>query len=108
MGLELVELAFEQQVRWCTGKRSVCCPTMLGHLVDVRVQERFAAGYRDHRRPALFDGGYRLVDRELLAQDLGRVLDFAATMALEVAVEQWFKLDYEGVLVPLGELLRAT
>ena len=105
VGLELVELPFEQQCVGAQVHETFAVQQCLCHLVDIGVEERFTTRYGDHRRPAFFDGGRCLFHRKLLAEDFGRVLDLAATVALEVAVEQRFELDYEGVLVPLGEFL---
>ena len=75
-------------------------PHELGdHLVDVGVQQRLAAGDRHHRRAALLDRADDVLDRQPLAQDVGRVLDLPAARAREVAREQRLDLDDERVVL---------
>src|ERR1035437_3674180 len=62
-------------------------------LVDLRVQQRFAARDRDDRRAALLDRREALLGREVTAQDLDRVLDLAAPAAGEVAAKE--RLEHE-------------
>ena len=75
------------------------------HLVDLRVHQRLAAGDRHHRRAALLDRADRLLDRHALAQQVVRLLDLAAAVALEVAGEQRLQLDDQRELVPPPDLL---
>ena len=43
--------------------------------------------------------------REILLQDVGRVLDFAASRAGQVAAEQRLEHEHERVLLAAGDLL---
>ncbi len=74
---------------------------LFDHALDVGVQQRLAAGDRHHGRAALLDGAEHVLDREALAQDLGRVLDLAAARAGQVAGEERLDLDDEGVVLGL-------
>ena len=69
-------------------------------LADLGVQERLAAGDRDHRGPALLDRPDRLLDADPSPEDVGGVLDLAAPGAGEVAGEQRLELDDQRELVP--------
>ena len=72
---------------------------------DVGMQQRFAAGDRHHRGPALLDRANDVVDGQPLAQDVGRVLDLAAPRARQVACEQRLDLDDQGVVLVLLHLV---
>ena len=78
-----------------------------GDHVDVGVDQRLAAGDRDHRRAALLDRGDRVLDRHPPAQQLVGLLDLAAARAREVALVQRLELDQQREALPPGELLRA-
>ena len=57
------------------------------------------------RRAALVDCGDALLDRQIFLQDLGRVLDLAATGARQVATEQGLEHEHERIAFAAGELL---
>jgi len=72
---------------------------------DVRVHEGLAAGDRHDRRPALVHRREALLDRQVLSQNLRRVLDLAAAGAGEVAAEQGLEHEHQRVPRATGELL---
>ncbi len=61
--------------------------------MDVGVDQRLAAGDRDHRRAALLDRGDRVLDRHPPPQQLVGLLDLAAARAGEVALVERLELD---------------
>src|SRR5690242_7477060 len=69
------------------------------------MEEVLAAGDGDHGGAALFDGIEALFGGELLFEDVGGVLDLAAAGAGEVAAEEGFEHEDQGVLAAAGELL---
>ena len=75
---------------------------LVDHDVDLRVHQRLTAGDRHHRRAALLDRGDGPLDRHALAQQVVRLLDLAAAVALEVAREQRLELDDQRELLPAG------
>ncbi len=75
-------------------------------LDDLRMQQRLAAGDGDHGRAALFDGGEALLGRELLFEDVRRILHLAAAGAGQVAAEERLKHEHQRIaLVALEPLL---
>ncbi len=103
--LELVELGLEQQ-----RVRAEVDVLLAGHqplddLLDVRVQQRLAAGDGDHRGPALVDGLEAVGRRQLLLQHVGRVLDLPAPGAGQVAAEQRLQHQHQRVVLVAAELL---
>ena len=73
--------------------------------MDLGVDQRLAAGDRDHRRPALLDRRDRLIDGHAAAQLVLGVLDLAAAGARQVALEQRLKLDDQRELLAFGQPL---
>ena len=65
---------------------------------DVGVEEGFAAGDGDHGGAAFIDGIEALLGGEVLFEDVGGVLDFAAAGAGEVASEEGFEHEDKGVV----------
>src|SRR5438128_812616 len=61
---------------------------LLREPTDSRIHPRLAARDRHARRAALLHRPEALLDREVLAEDLRRVLDLAAPRAREVAAEE--------------------
>src|SRR5215467_13939359 len=57
-------------------------------LRQLLVQQRLAAGDGDDRRAAFLCRVERVLDRDALVQDLGRIVDLAAAGASEVAAKQ--------------------
>src|SRR5213593_2271276 len=55
---------------------------------DLGIHQGLAARDRDDRRPALVHRPQALLDREVLLEDLRRILDLAAARAREVAAEE--------------------
>ena len=102
---EQVELLLEQDG---VGAEIDVLPPLheLGHQsVDVGVHERLAARNAHDGRPALFHGLETGLDRQVLLEDLGRVLDLAAAGAGEVASEEGLEHQDERVALPATQLL---
>ena len=72
---------------------------------NLRMQQRFAAGDRNHGRAALVHGFKTLLGRELALQNVRRILDFAASGASQIAAKQRLKHQDERVLLASGEFL---
>ncbi len=74
-------------------------------LDDLRMQQRLAAGNRDHRRAALFHCGKTLFGGELLFEDVGRILHLAASGAGQRAAEERLQHQRQGIALDARELL---
>jgi hypothetical protein len=61
------------------------------------VDERLAAGDRNARRAALFDGRDAFLEAEPFAQNVGGMLDLSAAGAGEVTLQERFQLEHERV-----------
>ena len=74
-------------------------------LADLRMHERLAAGNRDHGRAAFVDCAETFFRGEIFFQDVGRVLNLAASGARQVAAEQRLQHEHQRILFASGELL---
>ena len=66
----------------------------LRHLL---VDQRLAAGDRDHRRAALIHRAQRVRDAHPLLQDLLRIIDLAAAGAGQIALEQRLQHQHQRI-----------
>ena len=69
------------------------------------MHQRLAAGNADHGRVALFHRAEAFGGSKVFFQDVGRVLNFAAAGARQVAAEQRFQHQDQGIALAPGELL---
>src|ERR1700691_5623159 len=69
------------------------------------MHHRFAAGDRDHGRSALIDRFEAGFGREICLQDVGRVLNLAASGASQIAAEQRLEHEHERIALASGEFL---
>ena len=104
-GLEEVDLFFQQQRVGAEINVFLAGDQAFDDLVDLRMHERFAAGDGDHGGAAFVDGAETLFRAQILLQDVGGVLDLAASGAGQVAAEQRLEHEHERVLLASGELL---
>ena len=74
-------------------------------LDDLRVEQRLAAGDGDHGRAALFNGGEALLGRELLFEDVRRVLHLAAAGAGQVAAEERLEHEHQRIALVAAHAL---
>ena len=74
-------------------------------LNNLRMQQRLAAGNGDHGRAAFFDRGEALLGRELLFENVRRILHLAATGAGQVAAEERLKHQHKRIALVAGEAL---
>ena len=74
-------------------------------FVDLGVHERLAAGDGDDRSGALVDGIEALFGREIFFEDVGGILDFAASGAGEVAAEERLEHEDERIALAAGNFL---
>ncbi len=105
-GLEEVKFFFQKQR---VGAQIDVLPAgheALDNLVDLGMQEGLAAGDRNHGRARLIDGFEALFRRQLLLEDVGRILNFAAARARQVAAEERLQHGDEREPLPAFELLR--
>ena len=93
LGLKLLELLLQQQRVRAQVDELLALDQLGRDHVDLGVDQRLAAGDRDHRRAALLDRADRLLDGHPPAQLVLGVLDLAAARAGEVALEQRLELD---------------
>ena len=69
------------------------------------MQQRFAAGNRDHRRAALLNGGKALFGCELLLEDVRRILHLAAAGAGQATAEKRLQHQHQGIALDAHQLL---
>jgi hypothetical protein len=69
------------------------------------VDQRLAAGDRDHRRAALLDRADGLVDGHPPSELVLGVLDLAASGALQIALEEGLELDDQRKSLAASEFL---
>jgi hypothetical protein len=77
----------------------------LDDLVQLFMQERFAAGHDDDWGAALVDRRQCVGDRNAFVEDWVGIVDLATTRASEVASEQWLQHQDERVALATGEML---
>ena len=75
------------------------------NFTNLRVKQRFSAWNRDDRGTALVYRRKTLFRREVLLEDFGGMLDFAATRAGEVAAEERFQHQHKGKAFASSETL---
>ena len=69
-----------------------------GHdVINLWMQQRFAAGNRNDRRPALLGCVQTLIDRQVTLQNRGWMLDLATTGAGQVASHQRFQHQHQRI-----------
>ena len=69
------------------------------------MHQRLAAGDRHHRRAAFLNRAEALFGRQILFQNVGRVLDLAASGAGQVAAEERLQHQDQRVALASGKLL---
>ena len=104
-GLEEMDLLLQQQRVGAEIDVFLACDQALDDFVDLRVHERFAAGDGDHGGAAFVDRAEAFFGGEVFLQDVGGILDLAASGAGEVAAEQGLEHEHERVLLAACELL---
>src|SRR5581483_4525748 len=102
---ELVEARFEPDRIGAQVDELLARDQAAHDLVDLRMQQRLAAGNRDDRRTALLDRREALFGAEVTAQHLDRVLDLAAAAAGQIAAEERLEHQHERVLLAPGKPL---
>src|SRR6185503_1842057 len=101
----IVDLLLEQQGVRAQVYELLARDDATDDLWQVLVNERLAAGNRDHGRIAGVDRGQRVLDTHAFAQDLVRIIDLAAPRAFQIALEQRFQHQYERIAVLSRQLL---
>src|SRR5258707_7416941 len=86
-GLEEMNFLFQQQGVGAEIDIFLARHQALDDLPDLRVHERLASGNGDHRRSALVNGAETFFWSQVFLQNVGRVLDLAASGARETAAE---------------------
>ncbi len=74
-------------------------------LADLLVDQRLAAGDRDHRRAALVDRVEAFLHRQAPVQDRVRIVDLAAAEAGKVAAEQRLEHQHQRIALAAHQLL---
>ena len=103
--LEIGELALQEDRIGTQIHEALALDQLRGDHVYLRVNQRLAAGDRDHRRTALLNRTDRLLDRHALAQHMLGLLDLAAAGARQVALEQRLELHDQRKLLAAGQAL---
>ena len=105
VGLEQIHLLLEQQRVRAQIDEFLARQDALDDLRHLLVQQRLAAGDRNHRSAAFVDRLQRIGDRQPLVQNLGRIVDLAATGASQIAAEQRLEHQHERVALPPPQML---
>ena len=104
-GLEQVQLFFQQQRIGAEIDIFLARHKAFDNFVDLGMHQRFAAGDGDHGRSAFVDGFEAGFRREIGFQDVGWVLDLAASGAGQVAAEQRLEHEHERIALASGQFL---
>ena len=75
-------------------------------FLNLRMEQRFTAGNGDHRGTALIHRAEALLWREVRAENLGWVLNLAASSAGKVAAKEWFQHQHQWIPVVAPHSLR--
>ena len=101
-GRELVQLFFEQQRVGAQVDVFLARDQAVHDFGDLGMHQRLAAGDADHGRAAFFDGAEAFLGGELLLQNMGGILNFAAASAGEITAEQ--RLQHQDERIVLAAL----
>ncbi len=96
---ELIDLLLEQQRVGAQEDELLALHEFFDDLRHLIVDQRLAAGDRDHRCAALFDRGDALLDREALRRMSVGMLDLSAAGAGQIALQQRLELEHQRVLL---------
>ena len=105
MRLEVVDLLGQQERVRAQDHELAAAEIAFDDLRHLAMQQRLAAGDRDHRRAAFVDRRHALVVRQALVQDLVRIVDLAAPGAGQVAAEQRLQHQHERIALAPREML---
>ena len=94
-GLEAIEMFFEQDRVRAKVDVLLASDETFNDLMNLRMQQWFAAGDRDHWCPAFFDRLKALLGREVLSEHGGGMLNLAAAGAGQVAAKQRFEHQHK-------------
>jgi len=103
--LEEIDLFFEQQRVGAELDVFFSGDEAGDDLVDLRMQQRLAAGDADHGGFAFLDGFEALLGCQVFLENVGGVLDFSAAGAGEIAAEEWLEHEDERISLSAGEFL---
>ncbi len=78
---------------------------LLDQAANIRIHQRLAAGDGYHRRPAFVHGAQALLEGQLPLQDMGGVLDLAASGAGQIAAEKGLEHEHERIALAPSQLL---
>ncbi len=104
-GLEQIELLLEQQRVGAERDELLARHEAAHDLADLLVDQRLAAGDRDHRRAALVGRVPALLRRHAAVEDRIRIVDLAAADAGEVAAEQRLQHQHQRIALAAKQLL---
>jgi hypothetical protein len=104
-GLEQVQLLFEQQRVGAEINIFLARDQAFDNFVDFWMHQRFAAGDGDHGGSALIDGFEAIFRGQVGFQDVGRVLNLAASGTSQVAPKQRLQHEHERIALASGHLL---
>ena len=103
--LEQMQLLLQQQRVGAERDELLARDDAFDDLADLLVDQRLAAGNRDHRRAALVDGVEAFLHRQPPVEDRVRIVDLAAAEAGEIAAEQRLEHQHQRVALATHELL---
>ena len=104
-GLKQPQLALQQQSVRAQVHVLLAGDQLANDLVDLGVDQRLAAGDRDHRRATLLDRADGLVDRHPASELVLGMLDLAASGAFQVALEERLEFDDQRKSLAASQLL---
>ena len=98
-GLEEINFLFQQQRVGAEIDVFLAGDQALDDLGDPGMHERLAAGDGNHGRATLIHSAEAFLGRELFLEDVGGILDLAASGASQVAAKQRLQHEHERILL---------
>ncbi len=95
-GLKTLQLALDEQAVGAEVDKPFLPDELADNGVDLRMEQRLSAGNGHHRRAALPGRAHALVHGEHLLHDLARLVDLAASLAVEVAEKKGLEHQDQG------------
>ncbi len=105
MRLEIVDLLSQQKRIGAQDHKLLAGEVAFDNRRHLAMQQRLAAGDRDHRRAAFVDGAERVLDRHALIEDLVGIVDLAAARTSEVAAKQRLEHQHQWIALAPAKAL---
>ncbi len=104
-GLEEMDFLFQQQRIGAQVDIFLARDQPFNDLANLGMHQRLAPRDRNHGRATFVHGAKTLFRGKVFFQDVGRILDFSASGASQVAAKQRLEHQHQRILLASGELL---